>query len=278
LPDAELESRARAGIDAHSTGYGLIAAAGLSYGLTDDLTISAELPLVRRDRIREGDAATGAVDARGTSQGVGDLSLLFKYRGAHGAHWGLALLGGIKAPTGATHRRDLAGDRFETEHQPGTGSWDPIAGLAFSTERGVNAIDASLLYQFGTYGALATQLGDRAEAGLAFSHRFGRAEHDDDHPAAHDEGPEAHDHHRHHHPALDGIVELNAEWEGRQTVAGLVDRFSGGRSLWLSPGLRYVAAARWSLSGSVGLPLYQRIRQSHPNNTLRASISLGRAF
>ena len=278
LSDAELQRRSAAGIDAHDTRYGLIASVGLAYGLTDDLMISAELPFVRRDRIREGDAGAGAVDVRGTSQGIGDLSLLLKYRLAHGAHWGFAAIAGLKAPTGTTHRRDLAGARFETEHQPGTGSWDPIGGLAFSAGRGANAIDASFLYQRGTLGAQATRLGDRAEAGLAFSHRFGPVEGGEDHDDGDDADGDGRHHHHHHHAALDGIIELNAEWEGRQTVAGSVDPFSGGRSLWLSPGLRYVAASDWSLSGSIGVPIYQRIRASHPDNAFRASISLGRSF
>lgn len=278
LSDAELQRRSAAGIDAHDTRYGLLASVGLAYGLTDDLMISAELPFVRRDRIREGDAGAGAVDQRGTSEGVGDLSLLLKYRLGHGAHWGFAAIAGLKAPTGATHRRDLTGDRFETEHQPGTGSWDPIGGLAFSVGRGANAIDASLLYQRGTRGAQATRLGDRAEAGLAFSHRFGPVEADEDHDHGHDAEGGGHDHRHHHHAVLDGIIELNAEWECRQTVAGAIDAFSGGRSVWLSPGLRYAAASGWSLSGSIGLPIYQRIRASHPDNAYRASISLGRSF
>ena len=150
LSDAELQHRAGTGIDAHTTRYGLQTAVGLAYGLTDDLMITAELPFVRRDRIREGDSASGSVDLRGTSEGIGDLSLLLKYRLAHGAHWGFAVIAGLKAPTGSTHGRDSAGDRFETEHQPGTGSWDPIGGLAFSARRGANAIGASFLYQRAT--------------------------------------------------------------------------------------------------------------------------------
>src|SRR4051812_39527086 len=76
LSDAELQRRSAAGIEAHDTSYGLLASAGFAFGLTDDLMVSAELPFVRRDRIREGDAGAGAVDRRGTSEGVGDLSLL----------------------------------------------------------------------------------------------------------------------------------------------------------------------------------------------------------
>ena len=57
-----------------------------------------------------------------------------RYQLAHGhtEGWFVALLAGIKVPTGSTHETDLSGARLETKHQPGTGSWDPLFGLAGS--------------------------------------------------------------------------------------------------------------------------------------------------
>ena len=44
----------------------------------------------------------------------------------------MAVLFGIKTPTGATNERDVSGVLFEAEFQPGSGSWDPMFGFAFT--------------------------------------------------------------------------------------------------------------------------------------------------
>jgi hypothetical protein len=285
LADAELLARDARGIDAHRSRAVISPALALAYGVTHHLTISAELPYIQRVAIRGVDA--GAINDRGTSAGVGDLTLLAKYKVAHDAHWGVALIGGVKAPTGSTHQRDRNGDRLETEHQPGTGSWDPIAGIATSFGFDANAIDASLIYQKATNGAQLTRLGDRAQAGLAFSHRFGQAgaHHHHHHDAlAHQPGHDHHDddhdhvHADEHHASIDAIIELNGEWEGRERVAGLTDAYTGGRVLWLSPGARFTSASGWAIAGSLGLPLAQEIRASHPDSGYRLSVSISRAF
>jgi hypothetical protein len=263
LSDAELLARADEGIEAHDTDYILNSYLGVAAGLTDDLSLSAELPFVRRHHIREGDAEEGQVVNRGTSVGIGDLALLLKYRAVHVENWSVALIGGVKAPTGATRKHDLQGERFETEHQPGTGSWDPIAGIAISHGLGANAIDASIIYQIGTRGAQLTELGDRAQAGVAFSHRFTHADH------GHDDDAEMHgleEHHHHDHNSFDGVLEILGDWEGRENVAGAIDRYSGGRTIWLSPGARFTSAAGWSLASSFGVPVVQHIRRPHPDN------------
>ncbi len=270
--DSELETLAAQHIHAHTGDYTLNAAVGAAYGVTDRLTISAELPYIRRDKLREGahshsaGVTTNEVVPLGSVSGVGDMSLLAKYSLAGGA---LALIGGIKAPTGSTHSHALSGERLETEHQPGTGSWDPIAGAALGVPLGWAKLDASVLYQFSGKGAQATRLGDRLQAGLALSHRFGPPEH---HHV--DQGGE----HEHHHASWDVFGSATVEWEGRQSMAGAVEAESGGATMWLTPGLRYNSATEFSLAAAVGVPLWQNIRASHPDNRLRLIVSLGKAF
>src|SRR5438067_11975432 len=52
-PDAELDALAARGIGAHNTDYNLNASLALSYGVSHHLTVSAQLPYVRRDNLRE---------------------------------------------------------------------------------------------------------------------------------------------------------------------------------------------------------------------------------
>jgi len=276
-PDAELEALAAQHVHAHNSDYNLNTAVGAAYGVTDRLTVSAEIPWIRRDDLREGEhshaggVATNEVVPLGSVSGLGDMSLLAKYRVTNGESGGLALIGGIKLPSGGTQARSLDGERLETEHQSGTGSWDPILGAAFGAELGWATLDGSALYQFSGKGAQHTELGDRLQAGFALSHRFGPPEHH------HDEG-EAHEHHEHPHASWDVFASTTLEWEGRQAIAGAVEQESGGTVVWLTPGLRYNAASEFSIAAAVGVPLWQHVRASHPDNGSRFVLSLGKAF
>ena len=275
--DRELETLAARGVAAHNTDYNLNAALGIAYGVNHHLTFSAELPYVRRDNLREG--APGGVERLGSVAGLGDLSVLAKYRLTDSDHSGLALIGGLKLPTGSTHNTSPDGERLETEHQPGTGSWDPIIGVSASTKMGAVQLTASGLYQFSTEGAQHTRLGNRFQGGIAFSHRFGQLPRDHLEAHNHHHGDELDEHSEGpRHSTWDAFVELAGEWEGRQKVGGATENASGGKWAWIAPGLRFNAASGWSASAGVALPMWQHIRASHPDNCYRVSLSLGGAF
>src|SRR5215218_7222948 len=71
---------------------------------------------------------------------------------------------------------DRQGERFETEFQPGSGSYDPLAGLALSQRLGRWSFDTNVLYVFANKGAQRTNLGDRFQYNGALSYRlFGSA-------------------------------------------------------------------------------------------------------
>jgi hypothetical protein len=281
--DAELEALAGRHVHAHNSDYNLNASVGAAFGVTDRLTLSAELPYVRRDGLREGEHAHVAgqsvneVVQLGNVDGIGDLNLIARYRLTAAESGGIALLAGVKMPTGSTHQRSLEGERLETEHQPGTDSWDPIVGAAAGTTIGAIRIDASALYQFSGKGAQRTRLGDRAQAGIALSRRFGPPDHHDE--AGHEDGD--HEHQAlapHGHRSWDAFVEMTGEWEGRQKVDGAIEAASGGKSLWLSPGARFNSASGLSVAASVGVPAWQRIRASHPENRYRLLLSISHAL
>jgi hypothetical protein len=269
-------------IHAHNTDYNLNAAAGAAYGITDRLTVSVELPYVHRDDLREGEhshvggQAINEVVQLGSVSGVGDASVIAKFKVLDSENSKFALVGGLKMPTGSTHKLSNEGERLETEHQPGSGSWDPLVGAAFGAKLGAMGLTASALYQFSGKGAQETRLGDRAAAGIALSHQFGPAEHHHDEADHHHK--EAEEHHEHGHASWDAFVELTGEWEGRQKVAGEIEDASGGKAVWLSPGARFNSASGFSVAASFGLPIWQDIRPSHPDNDYRLTIAAGKAF
>lgn len=268
--EAQLETLAGQGIHAHDTDNIATAVAGLAYGVTDRLTITAELPFVRRAALREGEALpVPAVNLLGNVAGFGDASVLAKYRIAGSEEHGLALIAGIKLPTGSVQRLSDGGELLETEHQPGSGSWDYYLGAAAGTKFGWLSLDASVLYQFSGRGAQDTRLGDRLQGGLALSHRFGSAEHLD---AGGDEPGE------HGHRSWDALAEVTAEWEGHQRVAGAVEDATGGTAVWLTSGARFNAASAYSVTLAVGVPVWQNIRASHADSSYRLTLSLGKSF
>jgi hypothetical protein len=282
--DAELQALAALHIHAHNTDYNLNASAGVAYGINHHLTVSAELPYVRRDDLREGrhdhvgGEAVNGVEQLGSVAGIGDMSLLAKYRLSDGGTTGFAVIGGIKMPTGGTHKLSIDGERLETEHQPGTGSWDPIAGASASTRIGQVQLTASALYQMSTKGAQQTRLGNRLQGGIALSHRFGPAPHE--HPESHNHhhGDELDEHQEHAHSSWDAFVELAGEWEGREKVGGEIEEASGGKWAYVAPGVHFNSASGWSAGGALALPIWQDIRASHPDNRYRLMLSVGRAF
>jgi len=283
--DAELAALAGQHVHAHNTDYNLNASAGVAYGINHHLTVSAELPFVRRDNLREGShahvggVAVNGVEELGSVSGIGDIDLLAKYRLSDGERAGFALIGGIKIPTGSTHRQSLDGERLETEHQPGTGSWDPIVGASAAAPVGAVTVTASLLYQFSTAGAQHTTLGDRVQGGIALSHRFGKAPHEHAESHDHHHGDELDEHKESPRSSCwDAFVEIAGEWEGRQKIDGEIEAQSGGKWVNVAPGLRYNAASGWSASAALALPVWQRIRASHPDNRYRLTLSIGRAF
>lgn len=263
-------------MDAHNTDYNLVGALSIAYGINHHLTVSAELPYVRRDDLREG--ASGGVDRLGSVAGIGDVNLLAKYRLTDSRAFGFAIVGGVKLPTGTTDKRGPGGERLETEHQPGTGSWDPIVGASASAPLDSLTFTASGLYQWSTEGAQHTRLGDRLQGGIALSHRFGGG------PVAHlpshnhHHGDELDEHAEPHRSSWDAFVELAGEWEGRQKIGGEIDRESGGKWAWIAPGLRFNASTGWSASASVAVPVWQRIRSSHPDNRYRLLLSVAHGF
>jgi hypothetical protein len=294
LNDAALLDAAVSGQHAHSIKTIESAALMYAYGVTNDFTVSVRLPWIRRTDIREGHQHDPMdppeIHLRGDASGIGDLTLLGQYRflNDRASRTEAALLLGVKAPTGVTDRFDRLGERFETEFQPGTGSWDGLFGLAFTQRFKAWSFDTNVLYVLAGNGALDTDLGDRVLYNAAISYRFAgsnvgsadrmrlgalpepmyhggpkRQAHSHDEPAS----PRG--------PALDLVLELNGEWHDKQTEAGVKDQNSGGNVVYLSPGLR-LSMDKWSGFVSVGIPVVRELNglQSEPALRFTTGISL----
>ncbi len=245
----------------------------LAYGLTDDLTVLARLPFVRRTDVREGlhfhehpvlGEHVNVIETLGDASGVGDVTLLGQYRFLKDAASGfeMAALLGIKLPTGKTSETANEGERFEAEFQPGSGSWDGQFGLAATLREGPWSFDTSALYHLVTEGTQDTDLGDRLLYGVALSFRVmgGPAAeehvHSDGAVHLHKPSPKA--------LAIDAVLELNGEWHDKQSAGNETDHNSGGHTLYLSPGVR-LSAGDWSGFASVGIPVVEDMNGLQPD-------------
>ena len=293
LGDAQLIAAAAQHIHAHSIKTIQSPVASFAYGVTDDFMISLRAPGVRRTDIREGHHSHGpegnTVDVRGDSSGFGDVTLLGQWRFLNNiiSQTEAAVLFGVKAPTGRTNVLDDQGLLFETEFQPGTGSWDALFGGAFTQRFGKWSFDSNLLFIATSTGSQQTNMGNRFLYNAALSYRLFGANVSDGHNAL------AHAGHSHSHsvPArkapvpitsqpgwsLDAILELNGEWHDYQKVAGVTDPNSGGNTVYLAPGLR-ATYDRYSGFALVGVPIANHMNGLQSKPEYRVLFGMAVAF
>ncbi len=289
LTDEELEAFGESGEEIHSTESLFSTSLGGAFGLTENLTVGFSLPYVSRQDIREAhhdddedeheepgeehhEEEAESVEQLGDSSGLGDLTLYGQYQfwNDSDSDSNSAFIFGIKAPTGSTSELNAEGERFETEHQPGSGSWDTLAGVAYSTRLERVNIDANVLYTFASDGSQNSNLGDVFNYNLALSWRL----------RGHETAP--HDHvieqaHGHPESSVDLILELNGDWRDKVEANGHADDNTGGNITYLSIGTRALWGNGWSFSLSAGVPVIESLNgiQSEPESRWLLGISKG---
>jgi Putative MetA-pathway of phenol degradation len=288
ISDARLTALAADGVsEVHSLKTIAVPSLSLAYGLTKDFTIAARLPYLANSEIRETDVDGPGVNARGGVFGFGDVSITGTYRFINDVRNGFdaALIVGVKAPTGRTDARDNSGELFETEHQPGSGSWDALLGAALSKQIGLTTLSANALYTFAGDGSQDTRLGDRLSYGIAASYRLWSSGGGHDHPmklGAKFDGMMRHggvDHAEEaaHSPAtaFDVSLGLNGQWSDKQTVAGERDDNTGGHVLYLTPGVK-LTIDKWAGFVNVGIPIARDFNgiQSEPRLQVTTGVSV----
>lgn len=209
------------------------------YGFTEKFTGILIVPLL--DKKLEFTSAGGGRITRDTS-GLGDVRTLLKYRvftkDAPGKSHRLGVFGGIEWPTGEDDASDGMG-RLPQTLQLGSGSFDPILGLVWTTQKLSGEIDADLGYKFNTE-ANDFEFGDVAFYNVSYQHRLWPRE-------LPDEGVPS---------FFYGVIELNGTYAAKNEVGGRSDGDSGGHTVFLSPGMQWVSV-RWVVEASVQLPIFQ---------------------
>ncbi len=247
--DSELLGFSSRGKDVHTAGSILHTVLTMGYGITTDLTVSLKTAYERIANIREAHSdEPDEIHLHGDAKGIGDLTLMGQYRFLKTVdNFETALFLGLRVPTGKTNARDINGETFEAEFLPGTGSWNPIIGIAATKRFGKVSLDGNLQYTFGTRGTQLTNLGDIFSYNAAVSYRAVSGA-----------------------VAWDLILEANGEWKEKQKIRGEKDPSSGGNTLFLSPGTRVVFGKNFSSYISVGIPVLQDMNGIQDDTKYRA--------
>jgi hypothetical protein len=217
----------------------LVESVSLAYGVTDDFQVGATTGYYwGHDFIdAEADGLGGAESATADPNGLIDLWLNAKWRVMHGASGHLALIGGVKLPTGDDNEKLSNGEKLEPSSQPGTGAVDWQLGVAYSRYLSSRiTLDASGVYTLrGEHDDF--EVGDRFDAGLALAYRL-----TDDVRAF---------------PNYSVSGELLGNWLDKDQDHGVDNDASGGTSAYLAVGFRARFNDVVSLGVAPALPIAQ---------------------
>jgi hypothetical protein len=231
--DERLLAADASGHDLHGTDWMAEFSVAVAYGVTDHLMLAASLPfeVVHGFRFVDG----GAVNEANSIVGVGDATFLGKYY-LLGDPIELAVMAGIKAPTGSTEQRSNTGDLLEPDHQPGTGSWDPLVGVAAGRQIERLWLGASVLYRITTEGRREFKPGQSVLAAVKAEYQIlGLGK----------------------YPRLYAAIEVSETFSAKDEKSGVKNQDTGGSLIGLGFGLRLRADEHMTIGAMLTIPLYQ---------------------
>lgn len=216
--------------------------AALDYTFNADWGVSVALPMVKRDHLHlENDFGAGTQTPEAWKfNKLGDARAMARYRIAtmEGADHSLGTIGlnfGLKLPTGSTNVRNEDGERAERTLQPGTGTTDALIGAYYGQLLPMKDLSwfMQALFQLPLNQHEGYKPGIRTsfDAGLRYdlTNRVGL------------------------------MLQVNTLFRGRDSGAEAERDNSGGRSLFLSPGVTVALTDDVRIYGFVQAPLYQYV-------------------
>jgi outer membrane putative beta-barrel porin/alpha-amylase len=253
---AEAEAAAISAGEFDALGSAWVNQVELSYGLTDDLQLGVRLGYYAGSDFidAEEDGLGGAESATADPSGMTDTWVTAKWRFHRGASGHLALVTGVKLPTGKDDETLSNGEELEPSGQPGSGAYDYQAGLGFSrflTPR--VTLDASGIYTIRSAHD-GFEVGDRADLGLAVAYRL-----NEDVKAP-------------NNWSLFG--ELNGVWLDEDVERGTANENSGGETVWLTLGARDRISEHVAFSLAPALPILQDVNGEQVETEWRVGATL----
>ena len=231
--------RARHGGDFDALNHGFIMTVDLAVGVMPDLQIGLSTGyFIGRDFQSASLQPNGSVEhSNANPTGLTDLLITGKYRVLKGAPGNLAIVAGVKIPSGRNdvHLANL--EKLSPTDQPGTGAWDFPVGLAYSRFLTPKlTIDASVMYTFRTQRDYF-KVGDRIDGGVALAYRLTDRITD--------------------FPQFSVFAEVNDVYLIKDKNRGVKDPNSGSNTVYLTPGMRIRFNKNLALTVAPSFPMYQ---------------------
>lgn len=163
--------------------------------------------------------------------GFGDIKLLGRYQPQQSP---VALLFGLKLASGQTDQTNEQGAKAEPGLQPGTGTSDWLAGVSAQGQFAAGETWFSrLLWQQALKERDQFKPGKQVSLDLGLGHRL--------------------------NSNLELLLQLNGHSKTRDSGGNAEPEDSGGRSLWLSPGVAWNWSSASQIYGFWQQPLYQKV-------------------
>ena len=189
--------------------------------------------------------APGSSREQLSDTGLGDTTLLVKRRfyvdNFQGGGIQLALLGGVKLPTGDDNQRDNQGNLLPPGLQLGTGSVDVPVGLVFTAFKDRFGFNSSFLYQLNNESD-GFRFGDETKVNLAFGYRLFPKEY----KSFQDK-------------VLNAYLEVNTVVSQRASLDDQDVPDSGGTLIFLTPGFQVVLNPRFLVEAAFQIPVVQAL-------------------
>ncbi|MDA2934475.1 transporter [Acidobacteria bacterium AH-259-D05] len=189
--------------------------------------------------------APGSSRQQLSDSGLGDTTLLVKRRfyvnnfQAGGIQ--LALLGGVKLPTGNDNQRDNRGNLLPPSLQLGSGSVDVPVGLVFTAFKDRIGFNSAFLYQFNNESD-GFRFGDETTVNLAFGYRLFPKEY----KSFQDK-------------VLNAYLEVSTVVSQRASLDDQDVLDSGGTTVFLTPGIQAVLNPRFLVEAAFQIPVVQEL-------------------
>jgi len=195
-----------------------------------------------------------------SDSGLGDTTLFVKRRfyvnnfQAGGIQ--LALLGGVKLPTGDDNQRDSQGNLLPRSLQLGTGSVDVPFGLVFLAFKDRIGFNSSFLYQFNNESD-GFRFGDETKVNLALGYRLFPKEY----TSFQDK-------------VLKVYLEVNTVVSQRASLNDQNVPDSGGTLVFLTPGFQVVLNPRFLVEAAFQIPLVQELNGTQLGFAATANVGI----